>query len=80
VNAIAPGGVQTAIWDAVPMFADRVRDVGREAAFGELASMATPLGRYAKPEEIADQIAFLLSDHAATITGTVLVSDGGYTL
>jgi NAD(P)-dependent dehydrogenase (short-subunit alcohol dehydrogenase family) len=80
VNAIAPGGVQTAIWDAVPMFADRVRDVGREAAFGELASMATPLGRYAKPEEIADQIAFLLSDHAATISGTVLVSDGGYTL
>ena len=43
-----------------------------------MAAMATPLGRYAKPEEIADQIAFLLSDEAAYITGACLVSDGGY--
>ena len=42
--------------------------------------MATPLGRYAKPEEIAEQIAFLLSDKAAFITGACLVSDGGYSL
>ena len=80
VNAIAPGGVETPVWDAVPMFADRAREIGRDAAFGELAAMATPLGRYATAEEIAEQIAFLLSDHASTVTGTVLVSDGGYTL
>jgi NAD(P)-dependent dehydrogenase (short-subunit alcohol dehydrogenase family) len=80
VNAIAPGGVETAIWDAVPMFMDRVQEIGREAAFAELASLATPLGRYATPQEIAEQIAFLLSDCASTITGSVLVSDGGYTL
>ena len=52
------------------------REVGRDTAFRELAAMATPLGRYAKPEEIAAQIVFLLSDQAATITGAVLVSDG----
>lgn len=80
VNAIAPGGVETPVWDAVPMFADRARAIGRDAAFAELAAMATPLGRYATAEEIAGQIAFLLSDAAATITGAVLVSDGGYTL
>lgn len=80
VNAIAPGGVETPVWDAVPMFADRAREIGRDAAFAELAAMATPLGRYATAEEIAEQIAFLLSDTAATITGSVLVSDGGYTL
>ena len=80
VNAIAPGGVETPVWDSVPMFADRAREIGRDAAFAELAAMATPLGRYAAAEEIAEQIAFLLSDEAATITGTVLVSDGGYTL
>ena len=80
VNAIAPGGVETAVWDSVPMFADRARDVGRDAAFAEMAAMATPLGRYAKPEEVAQQIAFLLSDTCATVTGAVLVSDGGYTL
>lgn len=80
VNAIAPAGVETPVWDAVPMFAERARAIGRDAAFAELAAMATPLGRYAKPEEIAEQIAFLLSDAAATITGTTLVSDGGYLL
>ncbi|MEA1083737.1 SDR family oxidoreductase [Sphingomonas sp. CD22] len=80
VNAIAPAGVETPVWDAVPMFAERVAAVGRDAAFAELAALATPLGRYAKPEEIAAQIGFLLSDAAALITGTCLVSDGGYTL
>ena len=38
------------------------------------------LGRFAQPEEIAEQIAFLLSDKAAFTTGAVLVSDGGYSL
>ena len=80
VNAIAPGGVETPVWDAVPMFADRAREIGRDAAFAELAAMATPLGRYATAEEMAGQIAFLLSDAAATMTGSVLISDGGYTL
>ena len=80
VNAIAPGGVETPVWDAVPMFADRAREIGRDAAFAELAAMATPLGRYATAGEIAEQIAFLLSNQASTVTGTVLVSDGGYTL
>ena len=80
VNAIAPGGVETPIWYGVPMFADRAREIGEEAAFAEMAGMATPLGRYASASEIAEQIAFLLSDQAATITGSVLVSDGGYTL
>ena len=80
VNAIAPGGVETPIWDAVPMFAQRAVEIGRDAAFGELGAMATPLKRYAKPHEIAEQIAFLLSDACKTVTGTVLVSDGGYTL
>lgn len=80
VNAIAPAGVETPVWDAVPMFADRAAEIGRDAAFAEMAAMATPLGRYAKPEEIAAQIGFLLSDASALVTGTTLVSDGGYTL
>lgn len=80
VNAIAPAGVETPVWDALPMFADRAAEIGRDAAFAEMARMATPLGRYAKAEEIAAQIAFLLSDEAALITGATLVSDGGYTL
>lgn len=80
VNAIAPAGVETPVWDAVPMFADRAAAIGRDAAFAELAALATPLGRYAKPEEVAAQVMFLLSNDAALMTGSVLVSDGGYTL
>lgn len=81
VNAIAPGGVETPVWRGMAFFEDLVASTGSEAAaFAELASMATPIGRYARAEEIAVQIAFLLSDAAATITGTVLTSDGGYTL
>jgi NAD(P)-dependent dehydrogenase (short-subunit alcohol dehydrogenase family) len=82
VNAIAPGGVDTPIWDSQPFFQALVAQHGgdRAAAIKAMAGMATPLGRFATPDEIAAQIGFLLSDAAATIIGTVLVSDGGYTL
>jgi NAD(P)-dependent dehydrogenase (short-subunit alcohol dehydrogenase family) len=81
VNAIAPGGVDTPIWDQVPAFHDLALQQGsRDAAISAMGKMATPLGRYARADEVAAQIGFLLSDAAATITGTVLVSDGGYSL
>jgi 2-keto-3-deoxy-L-fuconate dehydrogenase len=81
INAILPGGVETPIWQSVPFFQQLVHETGDERkAFDRMASMATPLGRFATPEEVAGQIAFLLSDAAATITGAALVVDGGYTL
>lgn len=82
VNAIAPGGVDTAIWDGMPFFEDLVaRHQGDRA--GALLAMAegmTPMGRFESAEEIAAQVLFLLSDASGTITGTTLVSDGGYSL
>jgi 2-keto-3-deoxy-L-fuconate dehydrogenase len=81
VNAIAPGGVDTPIWDGMDFFGQMVTDLGsRAAATAALAQMATPLGRWATAEETARQIAFLLSDDAATVTGAVLAADGGYSL
>ena len=81
VNAIAPGGVDTAIWDEIEFFKSLVAQTGsREAAIAAMGSASAPLGRFATAEEIAGQVGFLLSDAAATITGTVLVSDGGYLL
>jgi 2-keto-3-deoxy-L-fuconate dehydrogenase len=81
INAIAPGGVETDIWKSVDFFTDLVEKTGSEAAaYKAMAAMATPLGRYAKAEEIAEQIAFLLSDRASYTTGACLVSDGGYSL
>lgn len=81
VNAIAPGGVDTPIWDKMNFFGQMVAELGsRAAATAAMAQMATPLGRWATAEETARQIAFLLSDDAATITGAVLAADGGYSL
>ena len=81
VRRILPGGVETPIWSQMPFFADLVTAHGSEqAAFDALATMATPLGHYAKPEEVAGQIAFLLSPAARSITGSSLLVDGGYSL
>lgn len=81
VNAIAPGGVDTPIWDQLDFFPAMVAEQGsREAAIDAMAKAATPLGRWASADEIARQIAFLLSDDAANITGAVLTADGGYSL
>ncbi|HEX4737586.1 MAG TPA: SDR family oxidoreductase [Allosphingosinicella sp.] len=82
VNAIAPGGVQTPIWRAVPFFGQLVESLGSEdAAFKAMGSAGnTPANRFARPEEIAGQIAFLLSDACAFVTGACFVADGGYSL
>ncbi len=80
VNVIAPGGVETPLWES-HAFNRRVAEIGREAAFQEIAAEGTPLGRFNRPEEIAGQIAFLLgNDTCGNVTGSVFVSDGGYSL
>ena len=81
VNVIAPGGVETRIWSDLPFFQELVERTGSEkAAFEAIGASSSPLGRFARPEEIAAQIAFLLSDAAASVTGACLLSDGGYSL
>lgn len=77
VNAIAPGGVDTAIWEGGEDFKRSVEAMGREKTIKRMAK-TTPLQRFASSEEIADNILYLLND--ANITGHVLVTDGGFTL
>ena len=81
VNAVAPGGVDTPIWDKVEFIRQEIERLGsREAALAALAKQGSPLGRFASADEIASQIGFLLSNMAASTTGAVLVSDGGFSL
>ena len=65
VNAISPGYVQTDMVMAI-------REDVRQKIVSEI-----PAGRLAKPEEVADAVAFLASDGAAYITGTNLSVNGG---
>ena len=78
VNAIAPGGVDTAIWNS-PELEAQFAEHGREAVIAQMGK-TTPRGRFATADELAQDIGYLLSDASANVTGTVLTSDGGYTL
>lgn len=80
VNAVCPGGVQTPIWDAVPAFSQMADAIGRERAFDKMAGYGTPMKRFAAAEEIAATIAWLLGEESRYMTGSVIVSDGGYSL
>ncbi len=66
VNTIAPGFIDT---DMMAPY----------AAYRAEMEKQIPAGRFAKPEEIAGLAAFLMSEPAAYITGTVLPVDGGLT-
>ncbi|ANY20115.1 Levodione reductase [Tsuneonella dongtanensis] len=79
VNAVAPGGVDTAIWDSGEAFRKAVEDHGREGAIAAMGA-GTPRGRFATADEIAGDIGYLLSDMAANVTGVVLNTDGGFSL
>lgn len=65
VNAIAPGFVETAMTEKLP-------EEARKAGAAQV-----PLGRFAKPEEVAAAVCFLAGDDASYITGQVLCVDGG---
>jgi Dehydrogenases with different specificities (related to short-chain alcohol dehydrogenases) len=71
VNAIAPGYTRTKL----------VEDGIKNGSLKEEWMLErVPMGRLAKPEEIAGIACFLASDAAAYITGQVITADGGWTI
>jgi len=69
-NAVCPGIVDTPLAHLMEQFAVRSR--------AEMEQLS-PLGRYLRPEEIANVVAFLVSDQASGINGAAIVVDGGTT-
>lgn len=65
VNAVAPGFVDTDMTQVLP---ENVK---------EAATAQIPLGRFGKPEDIANMVAYLASEKASYITGQIISVDGG---
>ncbi|WP_260287147.1 glucose 1-dehydrogenase [Peribacillus aracenensis] len=70
VNSVSPGAVRTSLMEK-----SIEADPSREAAY----AAKQPIGRLAKPQEIAEAVLWLCSDSATFVTGTNLAVDGGWT-
>lgn len=70
VNSVSPGYTATAILDQV---------IGQKPEWSDTWFSQTPMGRPARPGEIAPVVLFLASDASSYMTGSNVVVDGGYT-
>ncbi len=70
VNAVCPGTVDS------PWVRRLVEESGESI---DALRQRQPMGRLGTPDEIAESVAYLASDRAAFVTGSVLVIDGGLT-
>lgn len=68
VNAIAPGFIETKLTENLP------------EEFKMTVRKLTALGRFGKPEEVAELIAFLASEESSFITGAIINIDGGLSI
>jgi 3-oxoacyl-[acyl-carrier protein] reductase len=76
VNIVVPGRIAT----ARVAFLDGAKAKREGRSVEEVAAESTatiPLGRYGKPDEYADAVAFLASERASYITGSIIRVDGG---
>jgi NAD(P)-dependent dehydrogenase (short-subunit alcohol dehydrogenase family) len=77
VNAVCPQYIESEL--LASLIAKEMRERGVERGTAEAGfTRANPLGRTGRPEEIADLVAFLVSDCANFVAGSSVSIDGGY--
>jgi NAD(P)-dependent dehydrogenase (short-subunit alcohol dehydrogenase family) len=74
VNCVCPGTVKT------PMIEEIIRLDSDPERLQQILIKMHPLGRIAQPSEIGEVIAFLASDRASFMTGSIITVDGGLTV
>jgi 3-oxoacyl-[acyl-carrier protein] reductase len=77
VNAVCPGWVDTNLWRMNAVGLQQELGVKSEDDARRLATRKNSLGRFGKPEELANAIVFLCSERASYITGGSVTLDGG---
>ena len=73
VNCVSPGPVQTDLWD-------KLHPGEKGQKYTEAVTRIIPLRRLGEPEDVADVVAFFVSDDSRYLTGQVLSIDGGLTM
>lgn len=78
-NSVCPGYVKTPLVEAQIPDTAKTRGMTEQEVIDKILLAAQPTGQFVSIEQVADSVAFLLSDSAANITGTALSIDGGWT-
>ena len=73
VNSVSPGPVRTALWD-------QLHEGEKGQKVTEAVERVIPMRRLGTPEDVADVVAFFVSDDSRYLTGQVLSIDGGLTM